>query len=90
MVFALAAWASLFILNHAVDEAVATIDRIYSGEVPMDASAIEKMLKEESPREEAMVLNAVQYLLVAVWAGSIVDAYIQGKRRMAPAEAGNA
>ena len=65
------------LINYGFNKANDIMDRALSGEVPLDPEAIEALLREPPPPDEALMLKMSQWLLLTCWIGSAAHAYVK-------------
>lgn len=70
--------ASSIIINAAVDQAQAIVDRINSGDIPVDADAIAEMVSNSGNGADGLLQNIAAIVLLVVWLLGIVDSYRLG------------
>lgn len=79
-VLILAALAAVYVIvSTAVDQAMTVVDRINSGEVPLDAQAISAEISASSAEADSRAADVSLLVLGACWLFGIVDSYQLGK-----------
>lgn len=63
------------IVNSAFHRALAIVDRINSGDVPVDAAAISEMVSNSAGGAGDLMENIAVIVLVACWLFGIIDSY---------------
>lgn len=69
-----------FIVTQAVERAMNVVERISSGEIPLDSVAIAQVLEEEPSGIVAVLLTIAKCTVLVCWIAAAVDAYRQGTR----------
>jgi hypothetical protein len=68
----------VFLIQHTVNQALGIVEQIEQGTVPLDAEAISKLIAAPPPDTTLLLMNIATWVLVACWAGAIVDSYRLG------------
>lgn len=66
------------IVAKAVNKALAIVDKINSGEVPLEAGAITEQVSKSTGGMEGSILNIATLVVVACWLIGIIDSYRVG------------
>ncbi len=66
------------IVTKAINQALAIVDRINSGEIPVEAGAITELASLPNSGTEDSILNIAAIVVGAVWIIGIVDSYRLG------------
>lgn len=66
------------IVTKAVNQALAIVDRINSGEIPLEAAAITELVSKSTAGAEGSILNIATFVVVACWLIGIIDSYRLG------------
>jgi len=75
----LSAMAALsVIVTKAINQALTIVDRINSGEIPVEARAIIELASMPNSSAEDSILNIAAIVVGAVWIIGIVDSYRLG------------
>lgn len=75
------AFASLFYLvSKAVERALQISERIQSGEVQLDSTALTDLVSAQASGTEALLLNIATLILVSCWLVGIVDSVRVGRK----------
>ncbi|MBW1791462.1 MAG: hypothetical protein JRJ14_04215 [Deltaproteobacteria bacterium] len=75
----LSAMAALsVIVTKAINQALTIVDRINSGEIPVEARAIIELVSIPNSSAEDSILNIAAIVVGAVWIIGIVDSYRLG------------
>ena len=69
------------IVAKSVQEALSIVDKLQSGEVPLDAEAISRMVAKATSGTEGLVLDIATYGIGLCWLIGIVDSYRIGNRQ---------
>jgi len=78
-VFMLSALVALsVIVSKAIKQAVTIVDRINSGEIPLEAGAITELVSKSTSGAEGSILNIAALVFGAVWIIGIIDSYRRG------------
>ena len=70
--------ASSIIISNIVQQTLAIVDRINSGDIPPDTAAIAEMVASSSSSSDGLLENAALIVLLACWLIGIVDSYRVG------------
>jgi len=76
MLFALIALS--VIVTKAIKQALTIVDRINSGEIPVEAGAITELVSKSTSAADGSVLNIATLVVVACWLIGIIDSYRLG------------
>jgi hypothetical protein len=91
LLFAATALACLGILVvRAIDIAQAIVDRILSGDLPLDAAYLSAEISAQSAAADSTLANAATWVLVGCWIASSIDAFRLGRRHDRATRDGNA
>jgi hypothetical protein len=66
------------IVTKAIKQALAIVERINSGEIPVEAGAIAELASIPTSGADASILNIAALLIGAVWIIAVVDSYRLG------------
>lgn len=66
------------IVTKAVKQALAIVDKINSGEIPLEAGAITELVSKSTAGAEGSILNIATFVVVACWIIGIIDSYRLG------------
>ena len=66
------------IVTKAINQALTIVDRINSGEIPVEAGAIIELASMPNSSAEDSILNIAAIVVGAVWIIGIVDSYRLG------------
>lgn len=66
------------IVTKAIKQALTVVDRINSGEIPVEAGAITELVSQPTIGAEGSILNIAALVLGACWLVGIVDSYRLG------------
>jgi hypothetical protein len=66
------------IVTKAINQALTIVDRINSGEIPVEARAIIELVSIPNSSAEDSILNIAAIVVGAVWIIGIVDSYRLG------------
>jgi hypothetical protein len=66
------------IVTKAIKQALAIVERINSGEIPVEAGAIAELASIPASGADASILNIAALLIGAVWIIAVVDSYRLG------------
>lgn len=69
-----------FIVSNAVHQATIILDKVLSGDGAIDSSSILDAVSKSNSASESMLLQVSSIVIMVAWIGSIVDAYIVGKK----------
>lgn len=72
--------ALAFIVTYSFERALETVDQVLAGEVAPDTTAIRAALEEPPPENQARLLSAAKYLILACWVGAATDAALLGRK----------
>ncbi len=71
------------IVTKAINQALTIVDKINTGEIPVEAGAIIELVSKSSSGAEGSILNIAALVVGACWLIGIIDSYrlgiIQGK-----------
>ena len=71
------------IVTKAINQALTIVDKINTGEIPVEAGAITELVSKSSSGAEGSILNIAALVVGACWLIGIIDSYrlgiIQGK-----------
>ncbi len=71
------------IVTKAINQALTIVDKINTGEIPVEAGAITELVSKSSNGAEGSILNIAALVVGACWLIGIIDSYrlgiIQGK-----------
>ncbi len=71
------------IVTKAINQALTIVDKINTGEIPVEAGAITELVSKSSNGAEGSILNIAALIVGACWLIGIIDSYrlgiIQGK-----------
>ena len=71
------------IVTKAINQALTIVDKINTGEIPVEAGAITELVSKSSSGAESSILNIAALVVGACWLVGIIDSYrlgiIQGK-----------
>ncbi len=70
--------AIYYLISKAMERGALIADKIQSGAVPLDATAIAELISQQSAGAEGHSLNAVMTVFFIIWLISIVDSYRLG------------
>lgn len=80
LIFFVPAISSLaYMLDNSMRKAFAIMDQIERGEVPLDPDAIANLISATASSSESLMLASAQWIIIACWMISIIDAYRLGK-----------
>jgi hypothetical protein len=68
----------VFMLDNSMRRAFSIVDKIESGEVPLDPDAIANLISATASSSETFMLAAAQWIIIICWIISIIDAYRLG------------
>ena len=90
VVLVLSTASLVYLINSAMQQAALIMDKAMSGDMPLDASGIEKMMSATPAGASEMLTNIATFLLIGCWLFSIIDGYRIGREedRRADREAG--
>jgi hypothetical protein len=66
------------IVTKAIKQALTIVDRINSGEIPVEAGAITELVSKSTSGADGSVLNIAALVVVACWLIGIIDSYRLG------------
>jgi len=66
------------IVTKAIKKALTIVDRINSGEIPVEAGAITELVSKSTSGADGSVLNIAALVVVACWIIGIIDSYRLG------------
>ena len=66
------------IVTKAIEQALTIVDRINSGEIPVEAGAITELASIPTSGPDASILNIAALVIGAVWIIAVVDSYRLG------------
>ena len=66
------------IVTKAIKQALTIVDRINSGEIPVEAGAITELVSKSTSGADGSVLNIAALVVVACWIIGIIDSYRLG------------
>ena len=66
------------IVTNAIKQALTIVDRINSGEIPLEAGAITELVSKSAGGAEGSILNIAALVVVACWLIGIIDSYRLG------------
>jgi hypothetical protein len=66
------------IVTKAIKQALTIVDRINSGEIPVEAGAITELASIPTSGADASILNIAALVIGAVWIIAVVDSYRLG------------
>jgi hypothetical protein len=66
------------IVTKAIKQALTIVNRINSGEIPVEAGAITELVSKSSSGADGSVLNIAALVVVACWLIGIIDSYRLG------------
>jgi hypothetical protein len=66
------------IVTKAIKQALTIVDRINSGEIPVEAGAITELVSKSTSGADGSVLNIAALAVVACWLIGIIDSYRLG------------
>ncbi len=75
----LSAGCLVVMIKSAMDQASVVVDKMLSGEVPLDPGSVERLLTTTPAVSDAALLNTAWYLLLACWMISVADGYRIGR-----------
>lgn len=67
------------VISRLIEKALQITDKIISGEVQLDVTAITELIAKQSTGSETQLLNIAEVVLVIIWLISIVDSYRIGR-----------
>ena len=76
MLFALVALS--VIVTRIYQRALTIVDRIYSGDIPVDTGAIAEIVSNSTSGADSLIENIAVIVLVACWLIGIIDSYRLG------------
>ncbi|MDB5800063.1 MAG: hypothetical protein JWL63_1002 [Rhodocyclales bacterium] len=79
VVVAIAVAGLIYLSNAAIQQAAGVMEKISAGEVPLDASGIEKLVAATPTGADPVLLNLATLAMVGCWLFSIVDGYRIGR-----------
>jgi hypothetical protein len=79
VVLVLSTASLVYLINSAMQQAALLMDKAMSGDMPLDAAGIEKMISATPAGASEMLGNIATFLLIACWLFSIVDGYRIGR-----------
>jgi len=77
--FVPATTALLIIANNSIQKALAIVDKIEQGAIPLDVQTISNLVSAAPTGAELYMLSAAQWIIAGCWIISIVDSYRLGK-----------
>ena len=69
------------IVTTAIRQALAIVDRINNGEIPVDTGSIAELVSNFSSGSEGSILNIATFVIGACWLIGIIDSYRLGITR---------
>lgn len=67
-----------FIVDNSMRHAMSIVDQIERGEVTLDPDDIARLISFTPASSELLMLNIAQWIFIACWISSIIDAYRLG------------
>ncbi|HSD36433.1 MAG TPA: hypothetical protein VLC92_02925 [Rhodocyclaceae bacterium] len=83
VVMAVSAACLVYLVDQAVRQAAAVMDKITSGEVAPDVAAVQQLLASSSAGSATTLSTLASFVLLACWLYSIVDGYRTGSKEEA-------
>ena len=80
-VFMVAMTGVIIIMVKSVQYALPIVEKIQTGDVPLDAQALSELLSKSSSGSEALLLNLVSLAVLLCWIIGIVDSYRIGRKQ---------
>ncbi len=81
VVLALSTVSLVYLVNSAMQQAALVMDKAMSGDMPLDANGIEKMMSATPAGASEMLSNIATFLLIGCWLFSIIDGYRIGRNQ---------
>jgi len=69
------------IVTTAIRQALAIVDRINSGEIPVDTGSIAELVSNSTSGSEGSISNIATFVICACWLIGIIDSYRLGITR---------
>ncbi|NDV63478.1 hypothetical protein G0Q06_13515 [Puniceicoccales bacterium CK1056] len=69
----------IFVVKYAYNRANSIMDRIISGEVPLDPAAIQVLIYEKPTGDDALLLGIAHVVLLVCWIGSVAHSYVKAE-----------
>ena len=70
----------IFVLNDVIDKANQVVEKITSGEIPLNSDAITVSISNLMTETNAQELNINIYVMIFIWIIAIADAYLVSKQ----------
>ncbi len=70
--------ALIVIVTKAVEQALAIVDKINSGEIPLESVTITELASQSTGAAEGSILNIAVLVIIACWLIGIIDSYRLG------------
>ncbi len=73
--------ALIVIVTKAVEQALAIVDKINSGEIPLESVTITELASQSTGAADGSILNIAVLVIVACWLIGIIDSYRLGSNQ---------
>ena len=70
-----------YLTSKAVDRALQIVEKIQSGDVPLDVTAITELVSKQASGAEAQLLNIATTVIFICWIIGIIDSYRIGREQ---------
>ncbi len=71
--------ALIVVVVKAVEKATQIVDKVISGEIPLDPLVIAEQVSMQSAQDDSQLLSIATYSLIVVWIFAAIDAYRRGR-----------
>ena len=68
-----------YVISKAVERSLQIVDKIQSGNVPLDVTAITELVSKQATGAEAQLLNIATTVISICWLIGIIDSYRIGR-----------
>jgi hypothetical protein len=73
--------ALYYVITKSVESALQIVDKIQTGDVPLDAAAITELVSKQSSGIDSQLINIATAAILICWVFGIIDSYRVGRVR---------
>ena len=73
--------ALIVIITEAIEQALTIVDRINSGEIPLETGTMTELVSNSISGRESLILNIAAFVVGACWLLGIIDSYRLGREK---------
>lgn len=70
--------ALVYVVDFVMRKATSIVEQIEQGTIPLEPVSLSQLLEGSSKGSDLYLANAVQWVMLAIWALSLIDAYRLG------------